>query len=214
MASARGAPIWQTRSTCADVDAELERRGRDDDRHLARLELLLGVEADARATGCRGARRPGPRRAARSSACATRSTSRRVLTKTIVVRCSPTSADDAVVDRRPQLVARDRAELEVGRSRSRGRARGGGRCRRCAVGVPSAARRCRPAAAPTSSIGFCVAERPMRCSAPADERVEPLERQRQVRAALVARDGVDLVDDDGRAPAQEAAGCFSAVSRM
>ena len=36
VASARGAPRWQTRSTCADVDAELERRRRDHDRHLAR----------------------------------------------------------------------------------------------------------------------------------------------------------------------------------
>ena len=45
------------------------------------------------------------------------------------------------------------------------------------------------------SIGRCVAERPMRCGRPLAERVEPLERQRQVRAALVARHRVDLVDD-------------------
>ena len=30
-----------------------------------------------------------------------------------------------------------------------------------------------------------------------DEAVEPLEREREVRAALVARDRVDLVDDHG-----------------
>ena len=37
------------------------------------------------------------------------------------------------------------------------------------------------------------------------ERVEPLERQREVRAALRAGDGVDLVDDDPLRPAQDLA---------
>ena len=48
---------------------------------------------------------------------------------------------------------------------------------------------------PISSSGRCVAERPMRCAGRASRRVEPLERERQVRAALGARDGVHLVDD-------------------
>ena len=58
----------------------------------------------------------------------------------------------------------------------------------------------RPSPAPTRrramvSMGRWVAERPMRCGRALAERVQPLERQRQVRAALVARHGVDLVDD-------------------
>ena len=50
----------------------------------------------------------------------------------------------------------------------------------------------------TSSSGRCVADRPIRCSGrrrvPA-QRLEPLERQRQVRAALAGDQRVDLVDD-------------------
>ena len=58
-----------------------------------------------------------------------------------------------------------------------------------------------------SSSGRCVAESPMRCGASGATRVEPLEREREVRAALRARHGVDLVDDhraqraEHRAPA-------------
>ena len=52
---------------------------------------------------------------------------------------------------------------------------------------------------PTSSSGRCVADRPMRWrhegSSPRAEVLEPLERQRQVRAALGLGDRVDLVDD-------------------
>ena len=48
----------------------------------------------------------------------------------------------------------------------------------------------------TSSSGRCVADSPMRCSgAAAGERFEPLERQREVRAALGRHQRVDLVDD-------------------
>ncbi len=47
----------------------------------------------------------------------------------------------------------------------------------------------------TSSIGFCVADRPMRVSLAAGEGLEPLQRQRQVRAALAAGQRVDLVHD-------------------
>ena len=48
---------------------------------------------------------------------------------------------------------------------------------------------------PTSSSGFCVALRPIRCTSRPAASAEPLERERQVRAALGLRDGVDLVDD-------------------
>ena len=58
-----------------------------------------------------------------------------------------------------------------------------------------------PAASPavrnlaTSSIGVWVADSPIRCSGRSATAGEPLERQRQVRAAARADDGVDLVDD-------------------
>ena len=48
---------------------------------------------------------------------------------------------------------------------------------------------------------------------PAGEGVEPLERQRQVRAALVGGNGVDLVDDHRAGVAQHVAAA-PAVSRM
>ena len=65
-----------------------------------------------------------------------------------------------------------------------------------------------PRNAATSSGGRTVADSPIRCArrAPARpgaaQRVEPLERQRQVRAPLGPRHGVDLVDDDRLDPAQ------------
>ena len=48
-----------------------------------------------------------------------------------------------------------------------------------------------------SSIGFCVAERPMRVERLRGESVEAFERKREMRAALVVGDGVDFVDDHG-----------------
>ena len=45
---------------------------------------------------------------------------------------------------------------------------------------------------------------------PAAQRVEPFERQREMRAALVRRDGVDLVDDDGFRGREHAAARFGA----
>ena len=46
-------------------------------------------------------------------------------------------------------------------------------------------------------MGFCVADRPMRCTGCAALRGEALEREREMRAALGLRHGVDFVDDDG-----------------
>ena len=47
----------------------------------------------------------------------------------------------------------------------------------------------------STSIGFVVAEMPTRVGGGAHERFEPLERQREMRAALVAGERVNLVDD-------------------
>ena len=58
--------------------------------------------------------------------------------------------------------------------------------------------RCPPRNRAIVSSGRCVAESPIRCGGArvrAAEALEPLEAQREVRAALGAGDGVDLVDD-------------------
>ena len=57
----------------------------------------------------------------------------------------------------------------------------------------------------TSSIGFCVADRPMRCTRPSATCLQPLERQGEVRTAARADHGVNLVDDDRAHGAQHLA---------
>ena len=57
-------------------------------------------------------------------------------------------------------------------------------------------RRLPPRKRATSSSGRTVADSPMRCAGVSSSCVEPLERQREVGAALGAGDGVHLVDDD------------------
>ena len=54
----------------------------------------------------------------------------------------------------------------------------------------------RRGSAATADSGRCVADRPIRCGGCRGQRLEPLQRQRQVRAALGAGQRVDLVDDD------------------
>ena len=46
-----------------------------------------------------------------------------------------------------------------------------------------------------SSIGRWVAERPMRTGGVVGQRLQPLQAEREMDAALVGRDGVNLVDD-------------------
>ena len=59
----------------------------------------------------------------------------------------------------------------------------------------------------TSSSGRCVADSPTRCSGAAGgQRLQPLERQGQVGAALAGHQRVDLVDDDRLDGAQPVAG--------
>ncbi len=47
----------------------------------------------------------------------------------------------------------------------------------------------------TVSIGFCVAERPMRAGGLLRQGFQPLQRDGEVGAALVVGDGVNFVDD-------------------
>ncbi len=58
----------------------------------------------------------------------------------------------------------------------------------------------------TSSSGRCVADSPMRWMRAAAQRLQALERQRQVRAALGGHQRVDLVDDDRVNGAEHVAG--------
>ena len=79
----------------AHVDPELERRGRDETRDPAGLQILLDHDALLAREACRGA--PGRARCPASSLSrrASRSASRRLLTKTIVERCCSTSASSS-----------------------------------------------------------------------------------------------------------------------
>ena len=109
---------------------------------------------------------------------------------------------DAVVELAPLLVGAHRAQLVVGDLDRQ-------------VEIAALAdvddlgqRAVRPTSrrAATSS-GRTVADRPTRCSRRGrHQRLQPLERQRQVRAALVGGDGVDLVDDHRPHVAQRRAG--------
>ena len=189
----------------AHVDAELERRGGDEARDLARLQQLLDLDPLlARERAVVGAR--DLRRSASSfSRSASRSARRRLLTKTIVERCSLDELEELRVDRGPDRAPRPRRrcssrrlasapapgsrmsstrdddlEVELLRARRRRRARSAGRPRRSGRS---------PRAAAASPRGRCAGTG---CS---DERVEPLEGERQVRAALRPGDGVHLVED-------------------
>jgi hypothetical protein len=173
----------------ADVDAELERRGRDHDRDLAGLELLLGLEPDAArhaAVVCR-------------DAAQTQALLQRVRDALDEPACSRTRSScdaSAVSATMRSYTAAQSSWFVIGPSE---------------VGNLDA----RSSFAPVARVddGRCGArraheqppdlvDRPLRrrqadpLQAAAGERVEPFERERQVRAALVLRDRVDLVDDD------------------
>ena len=189
----------------ADVDAELERRGRD--------QRLAARRSSAAA-------RPSSRRSfamlpwcditcsspSSSDRCrATRSAMRRVLTNTSVVRCCAASVGEPRVDLLPHLVRHHRLERRRRALRARDRARARGRCRRSRSRTRATASRRsqRRRTLPTrkraiSSIGFCVADRPMRTR----RRAGAALRARSSDSArwlprLFAGERVDLVDDDG-----------------
>ena len=58
----------------------------------------------------------------------------------------------------------------------------------------------------TSSTGRTVADSPTRWAGRSSRRVEPLEAEREVGAALGAGDGVHLVEDDRLDPGERLAG--------
>ena len=91
----------------------------------------------------------------------------------------------------PDLVRHDRLERRCGSSSARSRLRT----------WPSSMTRAAPVRRAGEERGrarrsaSCVAEMPTRVRRRRAQRLEPLERQREMRAALVARDRVDFVDD-------------------
>ena len=191
----------------AHVDPELERRGRHQARQLAGLQHLLDDEPllarERSVVGAGDLRALGGSSFSRS---ASRSAPRRLLTNTIVERCASIELEQLGVDRRPdraagRLAARER--VEVG-ARARRRARPSTRpapwiSRSSGLRTPvSTIRQLRDG--PTRKRADLL-ERLLRRRQPDPLElvpgglVEPLERQRQVRAALGRGDRVDLVDD-------------------
>ena len=153
---------------------------------------------------------------------ATRSAERRLLTKTIVELWLAHELEQLGVDRRPDRAARGLAAGEPARAdrirarpprrdrRVRSSTRRAPRCAgRAPCGAPASTivtSRCGPTRKrPISSSGFWVALRPIRCDGRPRLRLEALEREREVRAALGVGDGVDLVDDHRLDPAEHLA---------
>ncbi len=189
----------------ADVDAELERRGRDRDLALAVLELLLRRQpqrarhravvrddvlfADALLERRRDALDQPPR---------VDEHDRRAMLAH--------ERGDAIVDPAELLVRRDRAELVIGDLD-----------REVEIAAMAGVDDVRHRAARADQQARDDLDRPLRRREPhahgrraarlRDEAIEPLERQREVTAALVAGNRVDLVDDhrahaaERRAPA-------------
>ena len=177
----------------ADVDAELERRGGHERLQRAGLQPVLGVEP-------------------------------RLLRQAAVMRGDLVLAEPLAqvprhalghpprVDEDQRRLVRARSARSAGRStpptprapsprraasaesRAPDRARGDGLRRRSRSRRVRRRRPTRKRA--TSSTGFCVAESPMPQQRPLRDLLQPLERQRQVRAAPRADDRVNLVDDD------------------
>ena len=137
-----GEPIWQTRSTWPMSMPSSSDAVATSALQLAALQPLLGVEARAPSTGCRGARRPRPSPSRSARWRATRSAILRVLTNTSVVRCARDQRGEPVVDTPP----RPRATSPL-RAASRGSSSARSMSRRWpsstidAVGAPSARRR-------------------------------------------------------------------------
>ena len=191
---ARGEPTWHTSSTGPDVDAELERRRGHQRPEVAGAQAVLHPQAavlrQAAVVGghlrrARGARRADGRGARTSAGCST---------NTSVVRCSRDVLGDAVDDLAELLGRRHRGELGVGQLDADRQPAG-------VAAVHDGGRRGRRPA-PLSSARRLL-DGPLRgrqadALGPASELevLETLEGEREVRAPLVACQGVDLVDDD------------------
>ena len=195
----------------AHVDPELEARGRDEARDPPRLQVLLDdhpllprQRAVVRARAISSS-------ASSFSRTASRSASRRLLTNTIVERCSRTSSSKRGVDRRPdraggRLVAgghldavrHDRLREVAARAEL---AQVLDRHDDLEVELLPRARVDELDRAVSGDEAADLGERALRrgqadaLHRPLEQRVEALQAEREVRAALRAGDGVHLVDD-------------------
>ena len=172
----------------ADVDPELERRGRDQDLQLPALQPLLGVEPDlaGEAAVMRGDLvRAEPlgemaRRALGEPPGVDEHERRAVLVRErreAVVHLLPRVARHHRLERRRRQLEREVAVLDV-------------------PGVDDRAGRTAGQEAPDLLDRLLRGGEPDAHQPRSGQRLEPLERQREVRAALVRRERVDLVDDD------------------
>ena len=197
----RGEPIWHTSSTGPMSMPELERGGGDERREVARP--AAAPRARSRRSFERlpwwAATRPSPSRSA--SRCASRSASRRVFTKTSVVRCARDVRRRCGRGSRPTARGTATASSSLsGSSIARSSARAVAEVDDAAGGAAVGPLRSGPAPTRSRAIGL---DRPLggrepdALGPPVGERLQPLEREREVRAALVAGDGVDLVHDHG-----------------
>ena len=181
----------------ADVDAQLQ-GCRGDERF--QLPLLRRLSASKRSSfamlpWCAVTSSP-PTRSDRWRAM--RSACRRVLTKMRVVRCSRDQLGQSIVDQRPDFARHHRFErrrrnldLQVAVADVAG-----------SMMVQSASPSARDCREPTrnratSSMGFWVADNPTRVSRRPGERLEALQRQREMQAALRPHHRVNFVDDHG-----------------
>ncbi len=197
----RGEPTRQHQVDRADVDAQLQRRGGDHQLEVAFLQPPLGLvpplaRQAAVVRGDHALAQPFAQvvRHALDQAARVHEHQRRLVRARHV--------GDAVVDLAPLLVGAHRAELVVQDLDPQVELAP-------LADVDDRRRRPRRAAQQPPAT----AERPHRrrqadplqlAAGRRHQRVEPLERQRQVRAALVGGDGVDLVDDHRAHVAQRA----------
>ena len=192
----------------AHVDAELERGGRDQRRQLPRLQQLLDLEpllAGDRAVVRAGDRRLGelvqPVGDALGRAAVVDEHDRRA------VRLH--QLQQPRVDAPARSTARGSPSTVGAAPSSRMSSTGTTTSRSSGLRCPASTivtGRSPPRKREISSSGRCVADRPIRCGSVAGDRRQPLQRERQVRAALGAGDGVDLVDDHRLDRAQHVAG--------
>ena len=210
-----GDPIWQTRSTWP-----MSMPSSSDAVATSAFSLPFLAAARRRAaspsTGCRDARSTAssPRRSLRWRA--SRSASRRVLTKTSVVRCAAIELREPVVDTPP----RPRATSPL-RAASRGTSSARSSARRwpSSTIAQSRSRRRRVPTRKRATLRSASASPRGRCAASGASAtvLEALERQREVRAAARADDRVDLVDDhrpDGAQHLAAALGGEQQVQRL
>ena len=209
VAMLRGEPSWQTSSTGPmSMPSSSEAVATSTRRSPARRRSSTRSRRSFERLPWWAATCPSP--SLSSSRCATRSASRRVFEKTSVVRCLLDLARDLVEQLAPLLAGRDRLQLagrhddlEIERAAVADvDDRAGRPALRVRAAGPFSDQQARDRLDRALGGGEADARRPLRA-----ERVEPREREREVRAALVARHRVDLVDDHACARGAASPGC-------